>query len=130
MKVKFTDVKYPDKLELRYIKDDEWELLREFRCFFNANYGMVTHPQVITVPAGFCNDLSSVPQIFQNIVPVVGPQNHPSVIHDWCYEHRWRTREESDDLFLAGLISCKVSFFRRNLMYTAVRIGGEHAWRT
>lgn len=121
----FTDIEYPDTLDLRWLHDDEWSVLTEFRCRFHRNGGP---KETITVPIGFINDLASIPQIFQNIVTVVGPQNLPSVIHDWCYENRWRTRKESDDLFLAGLAHLKVSWLKRNAMYAAVRIGGRGKW--
>jgi len=120
----FTNIIYPDTLDLRWLHDDEWELLKDFRCIFSDNGNKTT----ILVPAGFNNDLASVPRIFQNIVPVVGPQNLPSLIHDWCYENRWRTRKDSDDLFMAGLEALKVSWVRRCLMYSAVRIGGKGEW--
>lgn len=131
MNIKFSNVKYPDTLDLRYVRDDEWILLKEFHCYFDETFpDGYTRQVTITVPAGFLNDLASVPQIFTNIIPVVGPQNLPSVIHDWCYDTRWRTREECDMLFLEGLKALEVPFIRRNLMYTAVRIGGGHAWET
>lgn len=128
--IAFDGVAFPDPLDLRYTgRGDRWELLRPFRCLWRGGG--------LEVPAGFVNDLSSIPQAAQSIIPVVGPQNLPSVVHDYLYELRGRlpdgrvfSRAEADALFLAGLAAAGVGWLKRQAMYAAVRAGGWVAWRT
>lgn len=125
--MKYHSVSYPDKLNLQYKEGKEFLLLTPFRCFYKEDENDTTY--TLIVPEGFNNDLASIPQIFQNLIPVVGPQNWPSVVHDWCYVNKWRTRKDCDELFLAGLKSVKVGWIKRNAMYSAVRLGGWFLWR-
>lgn len=124
----FEGVSFPDTLDLRYTgRGDEWELLRPFRCLWSGGW--------LEVPAGFINDLSSIPQAFQSAIPVVGPQNLPSVVHDYLYALQGRlpgrvfSRAEADALFLAGLEAAGVGWLKRRAMHSAVRVGGWVAWR-
>ena len=39
------------------------------------------------------------------------------------------TRDEADDLFLELMTREKVSFFKRNFAYAAVRLAGGSAWK-
>lgn len=88
------------------------------------------HDGHVTVPTGFRCDLSSIPRVLHAILPKTGLHDGPSVIHDWCYDVRWRSRAESDELFLNCLIAANVSWTRRNILYLGVRAGGQIAWNT
>lgn len=115
-------------LDLRYTgEDDRWQLLAPFACLWDGGK--------IEVPPGFVTDLSSIPQMLQSVVPVVGPQNLPAVVHDYIYARAGRmpdgstfTRKAADALFLAGLEAAGVSWWRRRAMYAAVRLGGRFFW--
>lgn len=118
---KFNNVQFPDKLVLVHAGGSDWLVKDPYRCIWDGGS--------ITVPKGFSTDLSSIPRAFRSIIPVVGNQNGPSVIHDWCYVNQWRnSRADSDDLLLYGLEAAGVWWLRRNAMYLAVRAGGWTVW--
>lgn len=138
------NIYFPDPLDGRYpvpediINEEDWILLNDFRVKFKINIldngNIRSVAQQIVVPAGFHSDLSSIPHWARSIIPVIGRQNMPSVIHDWLYVNRRQleeigyTREMVDDFFLECMIAAKVNKVRRNIMYRAVRIGGNKAW--
>ena len=81
------------------------------------------------VAAGFRTDLASIPRGFRSIIPQVGRHLQPAIVHDWCYAGNTDlTKEESDLLFLAGMKSAGVSWWRRRIMYLAVRWRGKGHW--
>ncbi len=79
------------------------------------------------VPAGFLTDLASIPRWATPIIPKLGHHLRAAVAHDWLYEHdEGLKRIQCDDLFFDGMKLDGVSRSRRNIMYQAVRIGGEN----
>lgn len=106
--------------------EGDWTMAAPLVCTWSE--GAEQHR--IVVPVGFDHDLASVPRVFRSLVPVIGKWNKAAVIHDWCYEKRWRSREAADALFLAGLKASGVGWLTRNAMYAAVRLGGGRAWAT
>lgn len=121
----FTQVEFPDELHVKHVSGSHWVMLAPYRCRFDHKS---LGPLQLTVPEGFEHDFASVPRIFRSLIPAIGDQNGPAIVHDWCYANLWRTRAESDALFLAGLKAKKVNWFRRNAMYMAVRAGGWVLW--
>lgn len=109
----------------------KWIVLREFWVHW---YRPGFAPWVFTVPAEFRTDLASIPKRARGLIAQVGPNLQAAVTHDWCYGNRvfWRdhemTRAEADLLFLHGMKSLGVPWWRRRVMYGAVRVGGEHRW--
>ena len=120
--MKFANLKLEGQLDLRYISGGEWVLL--------SPYSAVWDDGRIDVQEGFQTDLSSIPRIARSIIPQIGNQNGPSVIHDWCYRNHWKDRETSDRLFIEGMKVAGVNWLRRNVMYAALRVGGWLAWKT
>ncbi len=109
-------------------EDDATEFVVEesFRALWKRSPSTV---YVVEVPKGFTTDLASVPRIFQSIVPKLGHHIRPAIVHDYCYEGGTTlTRKESDEMFLEGMKATKVSWFRRNAMWLAVRVGGKGWW--
>lgn len=133
------NVRLPDVLQLNDIFDGtKFELDAPYRIFWEEK-GSHYH---ITVPKGYITDLSSIPRLARLVIPVLGRQNGPSVIHDYIYEpmnpevtgdgHQligW-TKTQADKLFLLAMKANGVSWMRRNVMYMAVLLGGWHAWKT
>lgn len=116
----FNNIVFPDKLVLVYLEDEEWLVKHPYTCSWDGG--------AITVPKGFSTDLSSIPRIFRSIIPVVGEQNGPSVIHDYCYVTKWRSRKESDRLFYEGCKAAGVHWLRRQILFSAIRLGGWAVW--
>lgn len=79
------------------------------------------------VPKGYGTDLASVPVGFRNIASKVDAVE-ASVIHDHAYETRTMPRAEADRLFLEIMEASGIGWVKRNLMYSAVRMGGWVIW--
>lgn len=83
----------------------------------------------VRIPKGFGTDLASIPRLFQNIVPKVGRHIQPAIVHDYTYVYdTGLTKVEADQMFLDGMKSVGVPWYRRRVMYWAVRIGGTGHW--
>ena len=138
----FDNVSLPDILELNamlpHLRPEEFELDAPYAIFWDDQFG---RKKVLAIPKGYITDLSSIPRGVRSIIPVIGRQNGPAVIHDYVYEpgndrpegeHQLRgwTKEEADTLFLLAMKSVGVGWWRRNTMYASVKYGGGNAWRT
>lgn len=77
-----------------------------------------------TVPVGFATDLSSIPRWLRSFIPQIGPQNRPSVGHDYVCEGLALgvTRFEGDLMFLDGMSLDGVSWLRRWVMFGGVEL--------
>ncbi|MCA1806455.1 MAG: DUF1353 domain-containing protein [Actinobacteria bacterium] len=84
----------------------------------------------ITVPMGFVSDYASIPRLARPLIPSWGRWAEAAVVHDYCYERLCHvmTRSEADKIFLIAMTELKVKWWRRVLMYLAVRIGGRGGW--
>ena len=81
-----------------------------------------------TVPVGFEHDGPSIPRRLQGIVSKFGNQFQPSIAHDWTYVHPGLTKKQADQLFLEGMEELGVPWYRRRVIYLAVRVGGKGHW--
>jgi hypothetical protein len=116
-------------LYLEYIDGREWRLIQAFA------YKPLRGPAVL-VPAGFTTDFASIPRVFWRVIgPPAGygssaAYGKAAVIHDFLYKYPGsRSRRECDDLFLEAMADLGVGAVRRRLIYAAVRVGGQFAWR-
>jgi hypothetical protein len=98
----------------------KWEL----RCAFDYHVGSEDSPDVIHVPLGFVTDFASVPQIFWSILPPTGKYGKASVIHDYLYQSKIRSRMQADAIFHEAMLVLKVPKWKAGLMYWAVRCFG------
>jgi hypothetical protein len=101
----------------------EWELLKDI-TYVNDSIS-------ITAKKGFVTDFASIPRIFWSLVgsPATGKYQKSSIIHDILYVTESLSRKECDNLFLEMLEAQGVSWWKRNIMYSAVRIGGCFVWK-
>jgi len=106
---------------LRWLSDREMWLVEE-------SFTVTWRDGVWTIPQGFESDLASIPRIFQGLIPKVGKHIQPAITHDWFYVNGGITKAEADDMFLDGMEYTKVSWWKRRLMYRAVRVGGNGIW--
>lgn len=78
---------------------------------------------VVEVPAGFKTDLASIPRIFTWLIPKLGHHLRPAIVHDYCSKGLTTlTKKESSDMFLEGMVTTKVSWWKRTVMWSAVRV--------
>lgn len=104
------------------------------------DYPVETSIGIVIIPAGFETDFASVPQLFWSIVPPMGKYFIAAVLHDYFYREpgsrtdvaviydRVITREFADYIFLEEMVDLGVSWWKRKIMYKAVRMFGGSSW--
>jgi hypothetical protein len=85
-------------------------------------------PFIIQVPAGFRTDLASIPRMFWPILPPHGVYSKAAIVHDWLYVTGHASRLVADAVFYEAMRALGVGWFRANIMFMAVRIGGRKPW--
>ena len=108
---------------VRLLEDYSARVLRRFGC--ENEYAVGT----ITVPAGFRTDFASVPRALWSILPPWGKYSPAAVVHDWLYYCGMYPRVVADEIFLFLMERVGVSWWKRRIMYRAVRTFGGVAWR-
>ena len=83
----------------------------------------------VLVPAGFETDLASVPRMFWRIASPIDAIE-PAIIHDYLCRKKIGTRKSADQTFLHAMSDYGVKWWRRNLMYLAVRLYSWFLWIT
>ncbi|MCP4982643.1 MAG: DUF1353 domain-containing protein [Gammaproteobacteria bacterium] len=97
-------------------------------CDFGYEIGAKGSSDIINVPIGFHTDFASVPRLLWAFLPRWGKYGNAAVIHDYLYWEQTRSRKESDDILLEGMIVLQVSYLKRYSIYWAVRLAGWWAW--
>ncbi len=82
----------------------------------------------VAVPQGYVTDFASIPGFAQWMISPFGKHSEAAVVHDWLYtlgdKKDRKGRRLADLTFKRALKIVGVGWFRRNIMYLAVRIGG------
>jgi len=125
---------FTSPLCVEHVDGKFWLLLEQFEY----RVGSEDSDEVITVPVGFKTDFASIPGVAWSIIGhPTGRYGKAAVIHDWLYsenageqgdDYEPRTRRRCDQIFLEGMVVLGVPWWRRTLMYSAVRVGGWTAW--
>ena len=112
---------------------EDWILTKEYTVRIGAKINLVC-------PKGMPTDGASIPRFFWRLIghPMKLPALKAAVIHDGAYkgELAWKydgvaddyTRKEADMLFRELLKALHVSWWRRSMMYQAVRWFGGGSW--
>lgn len=99
---------------------------------FGYEVGGVGSGEVIEVPAGFVTDFASVPEPFWSLEPPLGDAAKAAVVHDLLYATRGLagryTRARCDGIFREAMGVLNVPWWKRNLLWAAVRLGGAGGW--
>lgn len=117
------DKAFPKPLKAKYISKGVWELIAPFQ-YHNP-------PIEAEVPIGFKSDGASIPQIAFSLIggPWTGRYAKSALIHDYMYWEHTYTRYKIDRMFLEMMTILGVPWWRRWLMYQAVRLFGWIPWR-
>jgi hypothetical protein len=109
---------YPFKthLDTRAV-DGGYELLAPLR------YYSTLLDKEIEVPTGFFTDFASVPNVARVFISGHGKDRWAAVVHDYLYSIGF-DRKTADAIFLEAMTVSNVGFFKRRVMYRAVRTGG------
>lgn len=88
--------------------------------------------EAVWVPAGFVTDFTSVPWGLWNLEPPLGDAGKAAVVHDYLYAScglggRY-SRAQADRIFREALGELGVPWWKRTLLWAAVRLGGAGGW--
>lgn len=114
--------RFPDPLQVEWFGERNFLLLEPYRC--------VLPDRTITAPAGMKTDFASVPKFARWFASIAGDYLPAAIIHDWCYVKASEvnypdiTRKMADDMFLDNMAYLGVPWYKRNIMWAAVRAGG------
>ena len=113
-------------LDVRFVDGKFWVLLSAFTYYVD-----MAGKEVVSVQGGFETDFASIPRWAWSIIGhPAGKYGKAAVIHDHLYQHPAPySRRRCDQIFLEGMKVLGVSWWKRTVMYTAVRIGGGKPWR-
>jgi hypothetical protein len=126
---------------LTYLPGRIWRLEQPYRYEDKGESGNEETHRVITVPAGFEFDLSSVPRVFWSVVAPFDLSIVAPLLHDFLYRYagappdgavdppKVYSRLETDQLFRRIMEQEGVPPWRRTLGYWAVRLFGRVAWK-
>ncbi|MGH2572150.1 MAG: DUF1353 domain-containing protein [Actinomycetota bacterium] len=107
------------EVEVRATGDVDWELLHEIK--YQGKW------QHFSVPIGVGTDFASVPTVFVWFLPKYGRYTKAAILHDYLWRHQvpaeGLTLPEADALFRRAMRELDVSFLRRWIMWSAVRLG-------
>lgn len=115
------NVRFENHLEVRFLGNDEYELLHPFRACVDA--------RCITVPAGFVTDFESIPRWARSFVPKGGRGTPASIIHNYIYVSGSHPRKTADEWYYKLARASGEEFWRAKLKYCFVRLLGWYRWR-
>jgi|GEM_PF-1771567 len=102
-----------------------WQLSKDWTCVFENERIYLK----ITIKAGFTTDGGSIPQLFQNVITPLGIYLLAFLVHDALYASEAVSRAEADWILLELLQALGAGWWRRNEIWSAVRIGGGFVWK-
>lgn len=112
---------------VRYLGEGKWRV-EEDLVIDDSELGE------FTVPVGFVSDLDSIPRWFPLAHAVVkGASVTSAVAHDYLYEQGEIngdpiTQKQADEVYLRAMADEGVPWWKRRMIYRALRIGGFIAW--
>lgn len=100
--------------------------IRKFKVFiaFDYHVGSEDSDEIIHIEEGYMTDLASIPRVARWLIPKLGRHAQAAVVHDKCYQHHLYPQKKCDQIFLEAMKVLKVPFWKRRIMYRALRIGG------
>ena len=122
---------FPLPLDVRNFSDgsrDHYALLSPFV--------FVDKDQTYIIPAGFRTDFASIPRLAQGFMDNSNRLAFPSIPHDWLYATRGfvgpgiprASRSRADHVLYRACLANGVSAAEAEIVFDAVRVGGQSAW--
>jgi len=116
---------FTEPLIVKKISKRMWEVDRGF----NYHVGVEDSKEFVHVPEGFPTDFASIPRPFWIIFPPDGQYTQAAVLHDYLYHSRIYKRKKSDLIFLEAMKVLEVPFWKRRIIFRAVRWFGWIPWK-
>lgn len=118
------------------LQDDNAICLNYIYSWRSAKYWRLEKPvkvllsteTVLTIPAGFDTDISSVPRPFWPLCPPVGDFALAALIHDYLYVHNVGTRAQADREMLVWSNAINKNRLDNWTRWAAVRLFGWIVW--
>jgi hypothetical protein len=86
--------------------------------------------KTVLVPKGQETDLASIPQILQNIIPLVGNHLQAAIVHDMCYRSKIGiSKKDADLMFYDAMRTLGVGWWKAQTMYRAVQMFGASSFK-
>ena len=113
---------FPLPLKGEYVGRGQWKLTEVFKY--------VNPPLAVKVPIGFVTDGASIPRLVWVLIgsPWGGKYAKAAVVHDYGYYTQVQPRRMVDKQFIDGMTILGVSYWKKRVMYRAVRMGGWICW--
>ena len=102
----------------------EWVIRKEF--YYDIGYKGSNNR--VTVPAGFVTDFTSSPQMLWNIIPQWDRYGKASILHDYLYFSKEKSRKEADKIFYEAMLVSGVKKWKTKIIYWTVRMFGKKAY--
>lgn len=113
------------------------------RLLANFTYLMSKDAMPIVVPKNFVTDYASIPRFLWSWLPAWGPYGPAAIVHDYLYSGRLEAapdpeeprrlilldRKVADQIFFIAMAQCGVGWFKRKIIYSAVRLFGRWAYK-
>lgn len=118
---------FPDRLRL-----EDAGMRRGSRVFrLESRFRYLSSFGMIEVPVGTETDGASVPRAFWAIFAPFGEYFGAAVIHDFLYSsgNREFSRWDADLIFKEAMFNVGVPWYRREVIYQAVRLFGRPSFR-
>ncbi len=97
---------------------------------FEYHIGSEDSDEVVKIAEGFITDGASIPKIFWSLIGgPLGRYGAAAVVHDYLYIEGTYTRKKTDRIFYEAMTVLKVPWWKRKMMYWAVRVGAWIPWR-
>ena len=123
-------------VKMRDGEDADYLLGQEYKVAYALDNGPLLE---LTVPKGLLTDLTSTPSITRSLVSRVGPHLEAAIVHDFLYI-AWqlipgrgaqkRDWDFADKLMRAAMKEAKVSFTKRLLISSALKVFGWPIYRS
>jgi hypothetical protein len=98
-----------------------WYLIQTFRYDRDA-------ASTIAVPERFETDFASIPFPLDALLPKWSNYGPAAVVHDWLYWDQPLSRGQADGVFNEAMVTLKVSWLKRNVLWLGVRLFGWWPW--
>lgn len=123
--MKIKESKFLTDLAVKNLDDENWLILEPLV------YQSRTLGKTVEVPAGFQTDFASVPRLPLTFALTGDAAHKAAVIHDYLYRSLPHIcqRRTADLVFYEAMKVTGIVWWRRELMFAGVRLGGSGSWR-
>jgi len=107
---------FPKPLVVRFLDGRLWELIEPFE-YHSDKWG------IIKISALFVFDFASIPRFAWSIIgSPTGRYGPAALVHDFILAKEIYPRKIADRIFLEAMKNCNIPYFKRMIMYFAVRL--------